>query len=191
VLESLGKLTKLKELNLGDCGRWDDSAITDDGLLSLSRLSHLQSLDLSQCSRITDAGLVHLAGLPALRALDLGGADAITDRGLAALGQMRSLEELSFGFTSAMTGARVHSACSRMPALRKLRILARIPDALTDDELSAIVDLPDLRALSLWYASRITAAGLRGLSRLPAIESIEAYSCKKLSQKDADRLLQR
>jgi hypothetical protein len=186
VVEGLAHLP-LKELNLGDCGRWEDGPLGDDGMRSLRRMRQLESLDLRMCASLTDQGLAHLGSLPELRKLDVVGADAVTERGIAML---PALEELALGFTGAMSGAGLQAALRGMPALRNLRIVARRPDVLTDEALAAIVaDLPQLRALSLWYADRITAAGLGDLRGLPALETIEIYSCGKLRQADADRLL--
>jgi Leucine Rich repeat len=56
-----------------------ENEISDDGLIHLTRLTHLRSLDLSG-TRITDAGLAHLRELKSLRELDVAGT-RVTDAG--------------------------------------------------------------------------------------------------------------
>ena len=57
--------------------------ITDDGLVHLKKLSHLQTLDLTD-TQITDAGLEHLKGLTKLEYLKLTRTQ-VTDAGVADL----------------------------------------------------------------------------------------------------------
>ncbi len=74
-----------------------DSAVTDDELMLLKKLPHVQSLDLSH-TQITDAGLVHLKDLVNLQHLDLTGTK-VTDAGMAHLQGLHNLESLGVGDT--------------------------------------------------------------------------------------------
>ncbi len=66
-----------------------ENEISDDGLIHLTRLTYLRSLDLSD-TRITDAGLAHLRELKSLRELDVAGTRVSVD----GIGQLKGLTTL-------------------------------------------------------------------------------------------------
>jgi hypothetical protein len=76
----------LEWLNLSDC------AITNEGLLEISRITSLRTLEL-QRTQISDPGLVHLASLANLETLDLWG-NNVTDAGIQHLVRLSNLKRL-------------------------------------------------------------------------------------------------
>jgi hypothetical protein len=66
------------------------TSITDDELVCLQGLDHLQRLVLSD-TKVTDAGLAHLEGLEQLQRLDLTGTK-VTDAGLVHLETLKQLQ---------------------------------------------------------------------------------------------------
>lgn len=73
------------------------TGITDVGLVAIGcRLSHLQSLDVSDCRKLTEKGLSAIAeGCCDLRSLHLGGCRSVNDKVLEALSKnCHKLEEL-------------------------------------------------------------------------------------------------
>jgi len=70
------KLPKLVELNLSSCD------LTNGGLLSVQKLSHLRWLNLSYCNRITDEGIKSLRILNRLVYLDLQGCIKVSNGGM-------------------------------------------------------------------------------------------------------------
>ena len=116
VLDALGPLTKLRQLNLYDTTFTDAdlerlrglaslqvlnlaaTQVTDAGLPCLQTLPTLRELNLND-THVTDAGLRSLQGLPRLRVLGLYRA-RVTDEGLAELGSMKNLQELTLGSSS-------------------------------------------------------------------------------------------
>jgi hypothetical protein len=78
-LECLAQLPQLTYLNLGACD------LTNDGILHLKPLIHLETLDLSYCNRLTDQALRYLKPLSQLKKLNLQGCVKITTAGLAFL----------------------------------------------------------------------------------------------------------
>ena len=72
--------------------------VTDTGLLLLTRLSRLETLDLSGCVGVTEKGIRALAGaLKSLHSLKLGGTSrvaTIQDGSVAAIAAMTSLTHL-------------------------------------------------------------------------------------------------
>ena len=127
----IGRLPRLRELDLSGC-----TLISDESLLDLAKLSELRSLRLAATS-ISDAGLqqlaplrnletlsirycnvkgvglVSLAKLPNLKHLDLSG-DEITDRGLESLKSLRGLRTLGLENTK-VTAAGVRSLRQALP----------------------------------------------------------------------------
>ena len=82
-LALLGRLTRLKEIDLSDSG------ISDAGLARLRRCSRLEKLSLNG-TRVTGVGLRELRNFPKLQCLKLD-ASLITKENLRALKQLKSL----------------------------------------------------------------------------------------------------
>ena len=91
--------------------------MTDAVLERLSRIEHVEELDLSGSRGMTDEGLRHLARLPRLRSLQLGGAP-VGDRALQALGRVASLETLGLAWTRITdAGVSYLAGCERLCAV--------------------------------------------------------------------------
>ena len=119
-LEHIGKLTRLKELDLENsrvsdaclvrlqgltrlrtlnlAGTW----VMDSGLCVVRKLTRLEVLDLSS-TRVSDLGLESLEGLTHLRELDLSSTQ-VTDDGLAELAGLRDLRLLNLSATRVTAG---------------------------------------------------------------------------------------
>lgn len=78
-MEFLGKLPRLRGLNLSSC------SISNQGLDALRALNRLETLDISYCNRITDLGLKALKSLSRLTFLDVQGCVKLTTGGLSKL----------------------------------------------------------------------------------------------------------
>lgn len=91
--ENIGAITNLKNLYFNQVDVGDRNLLDLRNLTGLTRLT----LDYNQ-SKITDAGLVHLSGMTRLEWLDLTGCK-ITGRGLASLQEMTQLKRLCLGWT--------------------------------------------------------------------------------------------
>src|SRR5262249_2886257 len=79
--ETVKALSELKELRVLHLGY---SAITADGLRTLSALDKVEKLGLQGCSRVDDAALAELAKWHSLKYLDVQ-EDPVTEKGLAEL----------------------------------------------------------------------------------------------------------
>ncbi|HTX79055.1 MAG TPA: hypothetical protein VMC62_05280, partial [Longilinea sp.] len=75
-IASLPKLSHLVELNLSSCD------LTNRSISSLQGLTHLQRLNLSYCNRLTDEGIKNLKFLNRLVYLDLQGCVKVSNGGL-------------------------------------------------------------------------------------------------------------
>ena len=125
---------------------FEPARVTDDGVLQLAKLQHLELLDL-YANSVTDAGVEHLGRMQSLRSLDLS-LVAITDKALPHLADLPNLEHLSLLFSEGFAGPTV-----------------------TDKGLQSLARVKSLRSLNL-TAARITDAGLEPLKRLTQLEEL-------------------
>ncbi len=158
-LLSLSEMPRLQSLNLSGTG------ITDQGLLALSHFPGLQTLDLSR-TRIDGHGLTHLKQQKFLVQLNLT-ATKLTDNGLAAVEFPASLSGLIVANT-AIHGTRL----AGLSKVRKLWLLNLSGSNVDDDGLQTIAAIPSLVGLDLSHCSQITDAGLRhlALSKLSSLD---------------------
>lgn len=108
--ESVNELKDLKHLEHLELGRTE---ITDAGLASIEGLNSLRDLDLCGCFRLTDAGMVSLGRMTGLQTLSLICTE-ITDAGLEHLGRLVQLEVLELGPEN-VTAAGVAKLRRRLP----------------------------------------------------------------------------
>lgn len=97
-LAHIGKVTTLRELELGD------AAVSSAGLKHLRGLRELTFLGLGWTKDINDAGLPDLAALPNLEVLILSGTK-VTDAGLAHLAKLPKLKEVRLAALPQITDA--------------------------------------------------------------------------------------
>lgn len=97
-LAHIGKVTTLRELELGD------AQITSAGLKHLRGLQSLTFLGLGWTKDVTDAGLAELAALPNLEVLVLSGTK-VTDAGLSQLAKLPKLKEVRLAALPQVTDA--------------------------------------------------------------------------------------
>ena len=137
--------------------------MTDALLERVSRLTHLEALDLGGCAQVTDRGLHHLSRLGALRHLNLAGT-AITDNGVEVLRSFPQLETINVSWTAITDmGANWLSTC---------RNLSRVDLGATgtgDGAIRAVAGMPHLRRFVSGNA--VTNAGLLQLHQIPAFKS--------------------
>ena len=93
--------------------------ITDAGLLLLTRLSRLETLDLSGCVGVTEKGIRALAAaLKSLHSLKLGGTSrvaTIQDGSVAAIAAMTSLTHLDLSGSHDISDEGEAPACLQPP----------------------------------------------------------------------------
>ena len=92
-IPALERLHELTNLDFYSGCAVEKAAITDEGLLRLSKLDlpHLNILALGFCDSITDDGLTYVAQMSTVRVLMMMGSPRITDEGLPKLMTMKSL----------------------------------------------------------------------------------------------------
>ncbi|KAF6288517.1 leucine rich repeat containing 29 [Rhinolophus ferrumequinum] len=186
----------LTSLDLSGC-----SELSDGALLAVSRsLRHLQHLSLRKLQRLTDAGCTGLGGLWELRSLDMAECCLVSGRELArALGSVRGapppLASLSLAYCSSLQPhgelepqALRHKELPqpRGPSLLTLQALQELDltacSKLSDASLAKVLQLPQLRRLSLSLLPALTDKGLVAMARgCPSLERLALSHCSLLS----------
>jgi len=120
-LAEIAKLSQLGWLRLGTYGWFDKDAdgplaVTDKGMVHLTGMKHLTSLDLSMLG-VTDAGIGRLRECPQLMGLGLAKL-SISDKALADLGRFTKLTSLELRDCSALTRAGIESLHQVKPDIR-------------------------------------------------------------------------
>ena len=148
-LDTLGPLTRLRDLNLYD------TSVTDADLQRLRGLPELQTLNLS-ATKITDAGLATLLTLPNLHALFLN-QTKITDAGLQTLRSMPGLTDLAV-YDTKVTDEGV-AQLRNFPTLHKLTLGG---GSITDRGVKQLTALRQLKELTI-LSSRVSNSTLEEL----------------------------
>lgn len=113
--EGLCGLTHLRSLNISECG-----LISDKGVAQILHCERLEELWLEYV-KITDEGLLSLGALGNLRELDLKGCVNITDWGMRIIEDMVSLEILDVGYCEQLTNDSMKYV-GKSRTIRKLNI---------------------------------------------------------------------
>lgn len=192
-LAHLAELTQLEALNLDNC-----RAVTDAGIKHLAGFKNLRVLDL-RSTQVTDDGLAHLAQARALETLILT-YTRVRGPGLAHLSHLPKLAVLGINpnrNTADKTKTDLSQLAEGFPALRALKVggnhlddplLASVATIktlqtlhfqtigftqFTDAGLAALANHPNLRELRLNGSVKLTNAGLRHLTSLPKLETLD------------------
>jgi hypothetical protein len=180
LMTEVGKLDRLRELDLNGCER-----VTDAGLAHLRGLSRLRKLKLMD-SGIKGPGLVNLEGMAELRELELHNIP-VTDADMAHLSGLIHLEKLGLSGPGITDAALAHlgrldlhdlrlSACPVTTAgLTHLRGMARL-EVLTlnetrVDSLEPLRNLTGLTHLIFWKIP-ITDEGLAPVANFPRLANL-------------------
>ena len=123
--------TNITNLNLSGC-----TNITDRGIQYISKLTSLQTLDLSHCI-LTDTSIQNISELTRLKHLYLRSCNNITDKGIKNLVRLSSLYMLDLGMTK-----------------------------ITKVSLQDISKMTGLRVLELQYCNNITESDVHDLLKL-------------------------
>jgi serine/threonine protein kinase len=154
-LQLVGRLTRLRILELGGTN------VTDDDLVHLGGLHGLEDLDLSG-TEISDRGVAHLSPIRSLYVLHLSGT-RVTGESLAFVGANRNLARLYLQDTAVGDAALPH-----LLPLKSLLTLDLSGTAVTDSGLATLAALRQLEELRL-EGTQTTKAGVESLQReLPA-----------------------
>lgn len=189
-----------RTLSLQFCD-WAFGKENDFGLL-LSRLPHLQNLDLSGCQKVTDACLREVPQCRYLKVLKLAYLPGLTGSGLSHLLPLREmltelrlnkcdnldkkqLEQLE-GFnrleTLDLSQLRLEDQdlnfIARLMSLRSVNLSKN--SALTDDVFKRFAALENLETVILKNNPQITGRGFSEVSRLKKLRHLDFEECRQL-----------
>lgn len=160
---TIGTIKQLRSLNLKKTG-FEKARISNAGLLKLSGLKALESLNLSG-NAVTNDGLQHLGSLTRLRELELN-LLPIDDAGLTHLASLKKLERLQLIFTEGFAGPIVtDSGAHSLAAIKQLKTLNLVGARITDASLTELSRLKKLTRLIL-IDSKLSANGIRRLRQM-------------------------
>jgi hypothetical protein len=157
-IRNLRDLEKLDALHL--------PLLTDDALLSLSKLKRLREVRFEGNSHFTDAGLAHLQHLKRLQIATFYCAP-ITDRGILYLRDSTNLQNLELG-RSLVTDEGAREIVAQF---RNLRILDLQGTRVTNTGLADIAALPHLEWLALLNTS-VTDQGILALRSVSTLRDL-------------------
>ena len=192
-LPHLSGLTTLEYLALPNIHHEN---LTNSGLIHLSGLISLQSLNLSTNCLISNEGLVHLSGLMALKDLNLSFCFNISDKGLLHLSCLTALQSLDI--SNCFENQISLSSLSRL----NLQRLSISPRVLSPVEWSCLGTLPlkhlhlvpDFRTeqrIVIDKRSRVAIEGLLSSSLLPRLTSLNLSKYHTLTDTDLAHLAER
>ncbi len=158
----------LKTLNLSLCKDVSDNSL---GRIA-THCKNLEVLDLAGCTKVTNTGLFFVSvGLRKIRRLNLRSCRQVSDQGIAHLAGIvgeNSATSVSVKAMAALSGVEELGLqdCQR----------------ITDESLKHIsVGLPAVRRINLSFCVSITDTGVKSLSRLRQLESLNLRSCDNVS----------
>ena len=148
---------ELRKLHLRGCEN-----ITDDAIIHLSEITHLQNLILPY--QIGDQGLAHLKGLREMQDLVLSSTQ-ITDAGLVHVQEMAELHTLQLNGCENLTDTGI----VHLSGLKNLQVLNLNATQITDAGLPHLARLTNLQQLDLGNCLKVSMDGIQTLqAELPA-----------------------
>jgi F-box/leucine-rich repeat protein 14 len=195
-LASLTQSRDLQDLKLSGCRRLDETAdfepiaqfvqlkkldisatrIRPEAVSLLTKLSQLESLDISSCNWIDDAAIEQIAKIKTLRRLKLDDLARLTDRSLVFLAELPDLQWLYLEDNRLLTGEgfsafpdstglrflEMHGldklspkGLENLPRFSKLEKLTIYSTELTNEHLLAMKGIPNLRELEMDHDSQV------------------------------------
>jgi len=140
--------------------------LTNDALLSLTKLRHLREARFEGDRNFSDAGLVHLQGLKTLQTITFIGTP-ITDRGILYLRESTDLQDLQIG-QSLVTDAGAREIAAQFQNLKMLDLQGT---KITNKGIADIATLPHLEWLCLKNTS-VTDSGLLALRSVSTLRDL-------------------
>lgn len=156
-----------------------DSEISDTGLQSISKISSLKTLSLSNETNFSKAGLAHLKELPKLYSLIVLNCN-IDESKVETICTLDKLTDLSVEGNLDFGDRELAMIVKSLPKLKYLCISAT---GVTNDGLKYLSDLKHLKKLRI-KTLNLSSAGLETLSKLPHLECLDIKENPKVRDED-------
>lgn len=164
--KSMREVAELRDLTSLDVS---DTKISDEGIVAISRLPHLTSLDIFFNYHISVRGYESLGGMPALTHLDVSACFFNADACVYALSGLVGLRHLDMGGWSDRLSHRALDALSNFPYLTHLSL--KDNKSLTAVEgMNALATLTTLQTLNLQDCPMVTNESLHMLNGLHQLQ---------------------
>lgn len=151
--------------------------ITDDGIIHLRKLNHLEVLELAKSS-ITDKGLRAIGGLLSLKHLDISDTK-VSDEGVQSLLALRGIKYLDISRTRISDAGAVELA-----KLKRLEVLNADETDIGDEGVHRIAEnCKRLRILSL-NRTKVTGNSLASIKMLAGLEKLELAGNSNIDDED-------
>jgi hypothetical protein len=147
--------------------------LTDQGMLAVSSLTSLKTLNLAHCRELTDEGMRAVRSLPALTSLNLTWCIKLTDKGMRAVSSLPALTTLNLSGCGKVSDEALR-AVSSLPALTSLNLTYC---HLTNVGLRELRGLTALTELDLNYCYNVTDVELQELTSLAALNTLHLLNC--------------
>lgn len=172
-IDSLLQTLKLKTLKLSHPSP-SDKVVTDDTIESLSKMTTLTELEISNCNLLGDFSTVHLKKLTFLTKLDLGlpypSSNKITIEGIKNLSELPNLVSLNLSGRS-LTDQGLTSI-SKLRSLTVLNIAQS--NLISDDGIKNLLGLQSLKVFNFSYCHQIGDKGIFYVSKLINLTTVHA-----------------
>jgi Leucine-rich repeat (LRR) protein len=159
----------------------------DEGMTALGKLRQVESFAIVGFgSAISDAGIQVLRGFPNLRQLTLMGCPKVTAKGLAVIPDLQQLRVLELWRYFGQAGASTADTLACVKASGKLEDLSLRVGAVTDEELSGLTSLKNLRRVDLTGSYGFSDEAVLELMReLPNLEYLK-FTLPRLTSGDGE-----
>jgi F-box/leucine-rich repeat protein 14 len=149
-----------------------------DGLSGLSGLRHLQSLTIIECN-LPDAGMILISKMNELKSLNLSSCSTMTNAKIGYLSTMTGLTSLNLSCICQMTDVTIQSL-SALTGLHSLNI--HFCPLISDVSIKYISLLSELKSLDISLCFKITDIGLGHISCLTGLESLQLCDWSKITR---------
>lgn len=171
----LPKLSHLQSILL------NEAKISDAGLVPIGQIPSLTNLDLRDCP-ISNAGLAHLTGLTGLKALRLSGksgACTVDDGGLEHVAKLTAMKALLLDFLW-VSGDGI----AQLKDLQKLEELYLAGTLIGDEDLQHLDLFPNLKKLRISKLAQVTGGGLEQVAKLKHLVDLDLSENSSLFDAD-------
>lgn len=173
-VKEIAKIGTLQSIDLSD------TAITDEGLAELGKLTKLRELKLHDCETITGEAFAEFQFPETLTSLDLTDVAKLNDDGLIELKRFTQLEHLWLDGSKELKGRGFEC----LAAMKKLKTLSCPESSISDKHLTLLDGIATLKTILLYGCTGVSGRGLDRLSKSQGCTKLSLNNCSKIDSPD-------